>query len=62
MTEALKDLGEYIAAQLPEAVRRHEVRLGELMVWTTRDQVVRLVKFLRDADLDAFIRATPSED
>lgn len=48
MTEALRDLGEYIAAQLPEAVRRHEVRLGELMVWTTRDQVVRLVKFLRD--------------
>jgi len=48
MTDALRDLGEYIAAQLPEAVRRHEVRLGELMVWTTRDQVVRLVKFLRD--------------
>lgn len=48
MTEALRDLGEYIAAQLPEAVRRHEVRLGELMVWTTRDQVVRLMKFLRD--------------
>lgn len=48
MTEALRDLGEYIAAQLPEAVRRHEVRLGELMVWTTRDQVVRLMKLLRD--------------
>jgi NADH-quinone oxidoreductase subunit C len=48
MTEALRDLGEFVAAQLPDAVKRHEVKLGELMVWTTRDQVVRLLKFLRD--------------
>ena len=48
MSEALKDLGEFIAAQQPDAVKRHEVRLGELMVWTTRDQLIRLMKFLRD--------------
>jgi len=48
MSEALKDLGEFIAAQQPEAVIRHEVRLGELMVWTTPEHVVRLMKFLRD--------------
>ena len=48
MSEALKDLGEFIAAQQPDAVKRHEVRLGELMVWTTRDQLVRFMKFLRD--------------
>jgi NADH-quinone oxidoreductase subunit C len=48
MTQALMDLGDYIAAQQPAAVTRHEVRHGELMLWTTRAQVVRLLTFLRD--------------
>ena len=48
MTQALRDLGEFIAAQQPTAVTRHEVRHNELMLWTTRGQVVRLLTFLRD--------------
>lgn len=48
MTQALRDLGEYVAAQQPEAVTRHEVAYGELMLWTTRGSVVRLLNFLRD--------------
>ncbi len=48
MTQALKDLGEFIATQLPQAVRRHEVAHGELMLWTTSEHVVRLLTFLRD--------------
>ena len=48
MTQALRDLGEFIAAQLPAAVTRHEVAHNELMLWTTRPSVVRLLTFLRD--------------
>jgi NADH-quinone oxidoreductase subunit C len=48
MTQALRDLGEYVAAQLPQAITRHEVAHGELMLWTTRHSVVRLLTFLRD--------------
>ena len=48
MTQALRDLGEFIAAQQPAAVTRHEVRHNELMMWTARSQIVRLLTFLRD--------------
>ena len=48
MTQALRDLGEFIAAQLPDAVSRREVAHGELMLWTTRPKVIRLLGFLRD--------------
>ncbi len=48
MTQALRDLGEYIAAQQPQAVIRHEVAYGELMLWTDRQSVLRLLTFLRD--------------
>lgn len=48
MTQALRDLGEYIAAQQPQAVIRHEVAYGELMLWTDRHSILRLLTFLRD--------------
>lgn len=48
MTQALRDLGEYIAAQQPAAVIRHEVRYGELMLWSKRSDIVRVLTFLRD--------------
>ncbi len=48
MTQALIDLGEFIAAQQPDAVSRREVAHGELMLWTTRAKLIRLLGFLRD--------------
>ena len=48
--EALKELGEHIASQMPDAVRKFEVRVGELNVYAERDQIVSLIDFLkRDA-------------
>lgn len=48
MSEALKELGEQIAAALPEAVIDVEVVHGELMVRVQRNAIVRVLKFLRD--------------
>lgn len=48
MLEALKELGEQIAAALPEAVIDVEVVHGELMVRVQRNAIVRVLKFLRD--------------
>ena len=48
MSEALKELGEHIAAALPEAVIDVEVVHGELMVRVQRNAIVRVLSFLRD--------------
>ena len=48
MSEALNELGEQIAAALPEAVIDVEVVHGELMVRVQRNAIVRVLKFLRD--------------
>lgn len=48
MSEALKELGEQIAAALPEAVIDVEIVHGELMVRVQRNAIVRVLKFLRD--------------
>ena len=48
MSEALKELGEHIAAALPEAVIDVEVVHGELMVRVQRNAIVRVLNFLRD--------------
>lgn len=48
--EALSDLGEHIAGQMPDAVRKFEIAYGELTLFAERDQIVALVDFLkRDA-------------
>jgi len=47
-SQALRDLGEYIAAQRAAEVLRFEIDRNELMVWTTPAQIVRLLTFLRD--------------
>ena len=46
--EALKDLGDYIAAALPNQVTATSVAHGELMVQAHASSVVRLLTFLRD--------------
>jgi NADH-quinone oxidoreductase subunit C len=46
--QALQELGDYVAAQLPGDVTRHEISRGELAIWTTAKGIVRTLRFLRD--------------
>ncbi len=48
MSEALRELGDYVSAALPEEVIDTRVALGELMVRVERGAVVRVLTFLRD--------------
>ena len=45
---ALKELGAHVIAKLGTAVLDHRIGNGELNVETTGDDVVRVMKFLRD--------------
>ena len=47
-TAGLRDLGEYVATTLSDYVHATEVAFGELMVDARADQVVRVLKFLKD--------------
>src|SRR5262249_55618633 len=46
--EALRQLGESIAAALPRVVTGHTVAYGELTVTAQSDAIIELVRFLRD--------------
>ena len=59
MSEALKTLGEHIAAALPSAVTGWRLEHGELTVDIHRDQVLDVIRFLRD---DAACRFTTMID
>jgi len=49
MTQALKDLGDYIAAALPNDVLETEVnRVGELTILVRTASIVKVMTFLRD--------------
>ena len=48
MDQALRDLGEHIAGQLPGDVRNVEIAYGELVVRTGAPSIVKLLTFLRD--------------
>ncbi len=48
MDLALKDLGEYIAAALPNEVQSASAASGELVVVVRHDAIVKVLKFLRD--------------
>ncbi|MEX0815495.1 MAG: NADH-quinone oxidoreductase subunit C [Dongiaceae bacterium] len=48
MDQALRDLGEHIAGQLPNDVLEVDVAYGELTVRTGAPSVVKLLTFLRD--------------
>lgn len=48
--EALNELGDHIASQMPDAVRKFKIAYGELTLFAERDQIIALVEFLkRDA-------------
>lgn len=47
-TEALADLGDYVASALPDEVTGTEVAFGQLTVTVTRESAVKVLTFLRD--------------
>jgi NADH-quinone oxidoreductase subunit C len=48
MTEALQELGDHLAAALPQAVLARELVHDELIVRVERDAIVAVLTFLRD--------------
>ena len=48
MEETLRELGATIVGALPGAVTGHAVAYGELSITAQADQIVKVVKFLRD--------------
>src|SRR3546814_21049815 len=48
LNTALKDLGDYVVAALPEEVVRTDVAYGELMVTVRASGLIRALIFLRD--------------
>ena len=48
MDQALKELGKYIQDTLGDAVTGITMRLGELSIEINRDDVLKIIKFLRD--------------
>jgi NADH-quinone oxidoreductase subunit C len=48
MSEILKELGEYVELRLGGAVREAALRFGELSLTVERDQILRVLRFLRD--------------
>jgi NADH-quinone oxidoreductase subunit C len=55
MSADLKDLGDYIAASLGEAITDTAVTYGELTVLARAEDVVRVVTFLRDDQRCRFV-------
>ena len=48
MTQALKELGDYVSAAFPEDVLGSEIVHGQLIVRAKRESVLRFMTFLRD--------------
>ncbi len=46
-SETLIELGEHIAGKMPDAVRKFDVKVGELTIFAERDQIVALIDFLK---------------
>jgi NADH-quinone oxidoreductase subunit C len=55
MSEALHNLGEFLAAALPGAVTGHEIAYGELTITVNTSEVVSVIKFLRDDERCKFV-------
>ena len=48
MTEPLQEFADQVAAAMPQEVLRSEIVRGELILWTRRETLLRLMTFLRD--------------
>ena len=56
MDQILKELAEHLTEQLGEALTGSEIRLGELMITVRRDDIVEVLKTLRDDSNCQFIQ------
>ncbi len=48
MKETLEELGQYVADALPEVVSRYTFQHGEMCLYTSREQLLAVLGFLRD--------------
>src|SRR5882724_4539576 len=48
MTQALKDLGDFVTSALPDGVLGMEIVHGQLILRVKRDEIVPIMTFLRD--------------
>jgi NADH-quinone oxidoreductase subunit C len=48
MSEILKELGEYVGLKIGPALRHAAVHFGELTLTVEREQIARVLRFLRD--------------
>jgi NADH-quinone oxidoreductase subunit C len=48
MSEALRELGEFVRSALPDAVHDVEIKAGELVLHAARESIVKVLTFLRD--------------
>lgn len=46
--DALKDMAEYIEEALEECVQAHEFLKGELVIWAAREEIGKVLTFLRN--------------
>ncbi len=58
MSEVLKDLGEHIAAKMPQALNGFSVAFGELELSAKREEILTLLQFLHDDTQCLFINLT----
>ncbi len=54
LTESLTELGEHIAGEMPDAVRKFDVKYEELTLYAERDAIVPLAEFLKGNSLCRF--------
>ena len=48
MDESLTELGEYCMNALGGAAKSYEIYAGQITLWVERDQIVKVLTFLRD--------------
>lgn len=48
MDETLKELADHVSASLPNEISSAEIRLGELILVTQRESLIRVLTYLRD--------------
>ena len=48
MDESLTELGEYCMNALGGAAKSYEIYAGQLTLWVERDDIVKVLTFLRD--------------
>ncbi len=58
MSELLSELGEHIAQKLGDKIKYFTIERGELTIFANRDDIVKVIEFLRDDNQCQFISIT----